>query len=75
MSDVLRMFVDRLDTPIGELLIVADADDRLRAVHWTDHEARLLDQFDRQYGERAFVIEPRINPGGLTTAMRAYFAG
>jgi methylated-DNA-[protein]-cysteine S-methyltransferase len=75
MPAILRLFADRLGTPIGELLIVADSEGRLRAVHWDDHEAVLLHQLGRHYGHGAFAIEPCANPGGLTTAIRAYFDG
>ncbi len=73
MAESLRLFADRLDTPIGEVLIAADADGRLRAVHFDDHEPQLSRSLRRQYGDVAF--EPRANPAGLTTAIEAYFAG
>ena len=38
MSKTLPMLIDRLNTPIGEMLIVADCEGNLRAVDWTDHE-------------------------------------
>lgn len=33
MAEPLRLLIDRTDTPIGELVIVADRQGRLRAVH------------------------------------------
>ena len=75
MAELLRLLVDRTDTPIGELLVVADGEGRLRAVYWSDGEEQMLRLFGRRYGERGFVLEPAPDPHGLTTAMNAYFAG
>jgi len=41
MPEVLRLFLDRTDTPIGRLMVVADGEGRLRAVDWTDDELHL----------------------------------
>jgi methylated-DNA-[protein]-cysteine S-methyltransferase len=72
MPDALHLFVDRTKTPIGELLIVADRDGRLRAAEWTDCAS--LPRLERQYGAQ-LALEPAKNPGGLTAAFDAYFAG
>ena len=68
-------FIDRMATPIGELIIVADRDGRLRTIDWTDHEARMKRLLDRQYGKGRYTLTPRRDPGGLTSAMRRYFKG
>jgi methylated-DNA-[protein]-cysteine S-methyltransferase len=75
MADPLIFLIDRLATPVGELLIVADADEKLRVIDWTDHEDRMRLLLRRHYGEDGYVLEPARDPGGLTTAMRAYFKG
>jgi len=75
MAEPLEMLVDRLATPIGELLIVADRKGRLRTIDWTDHEARMRLLLDRQYGRGAYTLAAGRDPGGLTRAMRAYFKG
>ena len=75
MVEPLELLVDRLATPIGELLIVADRQGRLRTIDWTDHEARMRLLLDRYYGKGRYTFEPARDPGGLTTAMRAYFKG
>jgi methylated-DNA-[protein]-cysteine S-methyltransferase len=41
MSHCLPLFIDRFDTPIGEMLIVTDLEGHLRAVDWADHETRM----------------------------------
>ena len=75
MAEVLRFWIDRVDTPIGELVVVADAEGRLRAVDWTDHEPRLRRLLRLHYGEGGFTLEPKRDPGGLSSALLAYFAG
>lgn len=75
MVEVLILLVDRLQTPIGELLIVADRAGKLRTIDWTDHEARMRQLLDRYYGKGGYALQPARDPGGLTSAMRAYFRG
>ena len=71
----LHLFVDRTPTPIGMLTLVADTEDRLRVVGWDDRESRLFDSLRLQYRANGFVLEPKRNPGGVTAAVEAYFAG
>lgn len=68
-------FIDRLATPIGELIVIADGDGKLRTIDWTDHEARMKQLLDRYHGKGRYTLIPRRDPGGLTTAMRRYFKG
>jgi methylated-DNA-[protein]-cysteine S-methyltransferase len=68
-------FIDRLATPIGELIVIADGDGKLRTIDWTDHEARMKRLLDRYYGKGRYTLTPKRDPGGLTTAMRRYFKG
>jgi methylated-DNA-[protein]-cysteine S-methyltransferase len=75
MPEPLDLKVDRLATPVGELVIVADAAGRLRAIDWTDHEARMRRLLDRYYGRGRYILSPARDPGGLTKAMRSYFKG
>ena len=75
MAEPLDFKVDRLTTPVGELLIVADGDGQLRTIDWTDHEARMRLLLDRYYGKGRYALRPSRDPGGLTKAMRAYFKG
>ena len=67
--------IDRLATPIGELIVIADCDGALRTIDWTDHEARMKQLLDRQYGKGGYTLKPTRNPGGLSSAMRRYFDG
>ena len=73
--DILELLIDRLPTPIGELIVIADRQGRLRTIDWTDHEARMKRLLDRQYGKGKYTLTPARDPGGLTSAMRRYFKG
>lgn len=75
MGEALQLLTDRIHTPIGELLLVADQDGNLRAVDWTEHESRMRQLLQRHYGENGIRLEPGRNPNGLTDAMSAYFGG
>ena len=75
MTEIVQLLMDRLKTPIGEMLIVADRDGNLRATDWTDHEARMRRLLRLQYGEDGFRLEPARNLRGLRDAMSRYFAG
>lgn len=75
MPEPLDFRIDRLATPVGELVVVADAAGRLRAIDWTDHEARMRRLLDRYCGRGCYTLSPARDPGGLTTAMGLYFKG
>ncbi|HEY3939661.1 MAG TPA: methylated-DNA--[protein]-cysteine S-methyltransferase [Bryobacteraceae bacterium] len=75
MPDVLRLFIDRIDTPIGELLLVADDAGKLRAIDWTEYESRMLRLLRLHYRKDGFSLEPSYNPHGLRDAINRYFAG
>jgi methylated-DNA-[protein]-cysteine S-methyltransferase len=75
MTSALPLLLDRVDTPIGEMIIIVDHDGYLRATDWTDHESRLRGLLHRYYGPREIRLEPSRNPGGLSDAVRRYFAG
>ncbi len=75
MPEALRLLVDQIDTPIGELLIVADENGSLRAVDWSDHEARMRTLLRRHYGKNGFTVEQNRHPDALTKALCRYFDG
>jgi methylated-DNA-[protein]-cysteine S-methyltransferase len=75
MAKPLSLLVDRIETPIGELEIVADEDGRLRAVEWTEHADRMHQSFRLHYGRISYALKSARDPAGLGTALRAYFDG
>lgn len=68
-------FIDRMATPVGELVLIADEQDRLRAIDWTEHEVRLMKLLHTHYRADHFQLVDRHNPGGLTDIMQRYFSG
>lgn len=75
MNEPLRLIIDRINTPIGEMLIVADHEGNLRAVDWSDYESRMMRLLERHYGVRGFKLEPGKIPHGLADAIHRYFSG
>jgi methylated-DNA-[protein]-cysteine S-methyltransferase len=75
MAEALDFLIDRIATPIGELIIIADRDGNLRTVDWTDHDARMKQLLDRYYGKGSYTLTPKRDPGGFSSAMRRYFKG
>jgi methylated-DNA-[protein]-cysteine S-methyltransferase len=75
MSDVLELLIDRIDTPIGELLLVADCAGKLRALDWMDYEDRMLRLLRLHYGKDRYTLVPTRNPHGLRDTMERYFSG
>src|SRR5258707_11113672 len=75
MSETLPLLIDRVDTPIGEMLIVADREGNLRAADWADHETRMHRLLRLHYGENGFSLEPARNPSDLAYVISSYFEG
>ena len=75
MPDILHLLSDRIEPPIGTLILIADSDGNLRVTDWTDHEDRMLLLLERYYGKHAFRLEPARNPHGLSETLNRYFAG
>jgi methylated-DNA-[protein]-cysteine S-methyltransferase len=73
--ETLRLLSDRLATPIGDMIILADREGNLRAVDWTDHEIRMQKILRLHYGAGGFALEPARNPNGLTAGIARYFEG
>ncbi len=59
MIEPLRLWSDRLTTPIGELIVLTDREKRMRIIHWVDHEDRMQYLLRLLYGPCGFTIEPR----------------
>ena len=75
LTEPLELWTDRLTTPIGEMVIIADGDGNLRATDWTDKPERMRRLLRLQYGEDGFTLRDRRDPNGLTEAIRRYFEG
>ena len=75
MSEVFAFSIDRMDSPIGELLLVADRGGKLRALDWTDYKDRMLRLLSLHYGKTGYTLVPTNNPHGLRDKLERYFTG
>lgn len=73
-AHALELVIDRIDTPIGEMMLVIDAEGDLRGLDWTDHEARLWQLLRLQYGDQ-YAVEATGHPQEASRALADYFAG
>lgn len=69
----MELTLDRIPSPVGEVLVVTDAEGAVRALDFHDYEARLRLLLRRHYGEVA-LVEGR-SPEPVRAAVAAYFAG
>lgn len=69
----MKLFLERTPTAIGEMLIVTDDRDRLRALDFGDYEARMHRLLARHYGEVTLIERP--SPSPAAKAIGAYMAG
>jgi O-6-methylguanine DNA methyltransferase len=69
----MKLLLERLPTEIGEILIVTDEQDRLRALDFADYETRMNRLLARHYGEVELAKRP--TPSPATEAIGAYLAG
>ena len=70
---VMQLTLSRYDAPVGELLVVTDSDNRLRALDFADYEARMRTLLTRHYGA-VELSEGRL-PDDIAAALDAYFGG
>jgi methylated-DNA-[protein]-cysteine S-methyltransferase len=67
--------LERVDTPTGRMLIVADDEHRLRAVDWEDHEQRMQRLLRRHYGANAIRLRETSHRSAAGRSLQAYFEG
>lgn len=74
----LHFQLERLETPIGQMLVMTDDQQRLRAVDWHDYEDHLAKLLARQYKGQTLHIQDRshtIKASKAAQALQAYFEG
>jgi methylated-DNA-[protein]-cysteine S-methyltransferase len=73
----LDLFVDRMGSPIGTILLVFDAAGRVRALDFEDHEARMHRLLRRHYGPEgeAYRLTPAAAPSSVAAQLDAFFGG
>jgi methylated-DNA-[protein]-cysteine S-methyltransferase len=69
---MLELFSDRVDSAIGTLLIISDGT-RLCSLDYRGYDQRMNRLLAARFGE--YALRDQDDPGGATTAVRAYLAG
>lgn len=65
--------LDRIDTPVGQVLVVTDADGAVRALDFHDFEPRMMRLLERHCGP--FELGSGPAPVAVREAIAAYFEG
>ena len=65
--------LDRIASPVGDVLLVTDAEGAVRAFDFTDYEPRMRKLLARHYGE--VVLPEGRAPEAVRAAVAAYFGG
>jgi methylated-DNA-[protein]-cysteine S-methyltransferase len=73
MSATQTFYVEHMETPTGDMSLVADDAQRLRALDWDDCEARMRDLLRRHYG--VVTLRNATHSSQAAQALRAYFDG
>jgi len=69
----LALTLDRIATPVGEVLLVTDADGAVRALDFEDYEPRMMRLLERH--APGAVLVPGRAPEPVRGAVQAYFGG
>lgn len=68
-------FSEAFDTPTGRMLIVTDAQQRLRAAEWEDKSPRMERSLRLHYGAGGYQLQPTRSHSPARLALEAYFEG
>ena len=69
----MQLFLSHLESPLGDLLLVSDAQQNIRALEFADHKARLHRLLREHYGNTELV--DALAPDGIAQALARYFSG
>jgi len=69
----MQLFLSKLASPLGEMLLVTDAQQVIRALDFADHKARLHRGLREHYGEPDLTDAGA--PAQIAGAIASYFAG
>lgn len=67
--------LERMATPLGEMLIATDEQGRLRIIDWRDHEENMHRLMRRHYPGMRIALRETSPESAAARAMRAYFDG
>ncbi|HEY9130947.1 MAG TPA: methylated-DNA--[protein]-cysteine S-methyltransferase, partial [Dyella sp.] len=69
----MQLFLSHLESPLGDMLLVTDAQKQIRALDFADHKARLHRLLHEHYGDTDMAEISA--PAAVSEAMARYFAG
>ena len=75
MQEPLHLQLERVPSPLGEMLIATDPAGRLRILDWKDHEDDMRRLLRLQYRGRSVQLHESDTVSHATQAMQAYFSG
>jgi len=71
----IHLGLDRVRTPVGDMLVVTGEDGRLCALHWQRHEARLHRQLATRHRHARIRIAERRAPDEVRDPLKSYVDG
>jgi methylated-DNA-[protein]-cysteine S-methyltransferase len=71
----MRLFLERVETPTGTMLLATDEQENVRALDWEDCAERMQRLFRLHYGGGQVQLEPRTGVSKARQALEAYFGG
>ncbi len=75
MSAAQTFFVEHMQTPTGDMCVITDDAQRLRALDWDDCEPRMQRLLHRHYGSGTVTLRSVAQPSKAAQTLRAYFDG
>ena len=75
LKEPIQFTRDEMSTPIGTMLLLSDAEGRLRALDWAEYEARMQRLLQQQYRGSGLEVRAGRAPDLIRKALEAYFAG
>jgi methylated-DNA-[protein]-cysteine S-methyltransferase len=69
----MQLLLSHLPTPLGEMLLVADAEQNIRALDFADHQSHLHRGLRQHYGE--VELAEAAAPAAIAEGLERYFAG
>ncbi|AIY39342.1 Methylated-DNA--protein-cysteine methyltransferase [Collimonas arenae] len=69
----MNLFLHRIASPIGVILLVTDSQDRVRALDFDDYEARMRTLLSTHYGH--YSLSEATSPSSAEPALQRYFTG
>ena len=72
---MLHILLERISSPVGEVIVGTDEEGALRVVDFADYETRMMKLLDRQYGTGKVVLEKAGKRSEAARALTHYFKG